>query len=353
MRKLLCILTALILSTALLGAANDLNLSQVKPGGIGNDGKQIPMENAITNGSLPSFHEAIDLGLTDSPQFTGLTLSGLTNTRVLFSGASGALSGDAGFLFNSTTDILTAAGFTSTVATGTAPFVVASTTQVANLNAATAGSATTATTATNATNTTITDDTTTNATMYPTWVTAATGNLPQKVSSTKMTFNPSTGALGVSGSITPSTTGGIVGTTTNNNATAGSVGEYVEAQLLQASALSLTTATPVDVTSISLTAGDWDVTGTFYFNPANTTSVTLFVGLISSVSANIGDNNVIGGRVQDVVTKVSAGNGNSSYVAPPRRFSLSATTTIYLCAQSNFTISTATVFGNIRARRVR
>lgn len=57
------------------------------------------------------------------------------------------------------------------------------------------GTVSTATTATNATNTAITDDTTTNATMYPTWVTAATGNLPQKVSSTKMTFNPSTGLL--------------------------------------------------------------------------------------------------------------------------------------------------------------
>lgn len=84
---------------------------------------------------------------------------------------------------------------TSTVATGTAPLVVSSTTQVANLNAATAGSATTATTATNATNTAITDDTTTNATMYPTWVTTTTGNLPQKVSSSKLTFNPSTSTL--------------------------------------------------------------------------------------------------------------------------------------------------------------
>jgi hypothetical protein len=45
---------------------------------------------------------------------------------------------------------LTVAGqITSQVTTGTAPFVVSSTTQVANLNAATAGSATTATTATN------------------------------------------------------------------------------------------------------------------------------------------------------------------------------------------------------------
>ncbi len=53
----------------------------------------------------------------------------------------------------------------------------------------------TATNATNAVNTGITDDTSTNATMYPTWVTANTGNLPQKVTSTKLTYNPSTGLI--------------------------------------------------------------------------------------------------------------------------------------------------------------
>jgi hypothetical protein len=58
-----------------------------------------------------------------------------------------------------------------------------------------AGSATTATTATNATNTAITDNTTTNATYYPTFVSNTSGNLPQLVSSTKLQFNPSTGAL--------------------------------------------------------------------------------------------------------------------------------------------------------------
>lgn len=58
-----------------------------------------------------------------------------------------------------------------------------------------ATTATLATSATNATNTGITDDTTTNATMYLTWVTAITGNLPQKTSSSKLTFNPSTGTL--------------------------------------------------------------------------------------------------------------------------------------------------------------
>lgn len=86
----------------------------------------------------------------------------------------------------------------------------------------TAGSATTATTATNATNTAITDDTTTNATMYPTWVTANTGNLPQKVSSTKLSFNPSTSLLTTAGGITMSgtITGAATLTGTNTITTA-------------------------------------------------------------------------------------------------------------------------------------
>jgi hypothetical protein len=62
-----------------------------------------------------------------------------------------------------------------------------------------AGSATTAGTATNATNVAITDDTSTATDMYPTWVTNTTGNLPVKVSSTKLKFNPSTGVLTVIG----------------------------------------------------------------------------------------------------------------------------------------------------------
>jgi len=64
-----------------------------------------------------------------------------------------------------------------------------------------AGSATTATDATNATNIAIIDDTSTNADYYPVWVTNSTGNLPAKVSSTKLKFNPSTGVLTPTGGI--------------------------------------------------------------------------------------------------------------------------------------------------------
>ncbi len=79
------------------------------------------------------------------------------------------------------------------------------------ITAALTGLASTATLATNATNTAITDDTATNATMYPTWVTTTTGNLPQKISSTKLSFNPSTGMLTSTGF-----TGPLTGTASGN-----------------------------------------------------------------------------------------------------------------------------------------
>lgn len=60
-------------------------------------------------------------------------------------------------------------------------------------------------TATNATNTAITDDAATAVAVYPTWVTANTGNLPQRVTSTKLSFVPSTGALTATGGISGGT----------------------------------------------------------------------------------------------------------------------------------------------------
>lgn len=70
-----------------------------------------------------------------------------------------------------------------------------------NITGNVTGNADTATNATNATNTGITNDVATNASMFLTWVTANTGNLPQKVSSTKLWFNPSTAILYCSGDI--------------------------------------------------------------------------------------------------------------------------------------------------------
>jgi len=77
---------------------------------------------------------------------------------------------------------------TSTLATGAAPFIVASTTQVANLNAATAGTATNA-------NNVATTATTTSASYYPLFVSSSDNGNQAPYLGTGLTFNPNTNTL--------------------------------------------------------------------------------------------------------------------------------------------------------------
>ena len=116
---------------------------------------------------------------------TGFSGSGASLTSLTAGNLSGTI--PSGVLGNSTVYIGTTA-----VALNRASASISLTGTSIDGNA---GTATTATTATNATNTGTTDDTTTNATMYPVWKTSTSGNLPEYTSSTKLKFNPSTGAL--------------------------------------------------------------------------------------------------------------------------------------------------------------
>lgn len=68
-----------------------------------------------------------------------------------------------------------------------------------------AATATSATSATNAANVAVTDDTTTNSTYYVAVMSASTGNVGVKVSSTKLQYNPSTGAFTATGGISGGT----------------------------------------------------------------------------------------------------------------------------------------------------
>ncbi len=154
-----------------------------------------------------------------------------------------------------------------------------------------------------------------------------------------------------SGAITPSQTNGIVGTTTNNNVNAGGVGEYVQSVLATGSSVTLATGVTSNVTSISLTAGDWDVTGAVDFTFGATTSYTNLIGSVSSTSATIG--------AQDskfdfeTPAAVPTAGADATFPVPVVRFSLSGTTTVFLVAQGTFTVSTLKAYGTIRARRVR
>lgn len=158
---------------------------------------------------------------------------------------------------------------------------------------------------------------------------------------------PGTGAfttLSASSAITPSPTAGIVGTTTNNNANAGSVGEY---QSITGSAVSLTSAAYTDIATLTLSAGDWDVEGSVGFATSGATTSALVGGV--STTANTNPNSVPG-----VGFTVAMAAGGSTYLSTPVvRFSLASSTTVRLGAQANFTGGSVTGTGMLRARRVR
>ena len=125
---------------------------------------------------------------------------------------------------------------------------------------------------------------------------------------------------------------------------------YIESDLAAASKIALTSATAANITSISLSAGEWDVSGVVVFDPAATTSVTVKRGSISLTSAAI-DPTL--GRFfgHSGAASVDAGNA-SSYASKIVRLSLGATTTVYLVASSTFTVDAMSAYGNISARKV-
>ena len=142
----------------------------------------------------------------------------------------------------------------------------------------------------------------------------------------------------------------VVGTVTNDNAVAGRVGEELKTVLASGSAVSLTTNTTANVTSVSLTAGDWEVSGVVDFTPGATTSLTQRTAGVSTTSATLG--------AQDSMSQTSVaanvpGANVISQVTPNVRISVAVTTPVYLVARALFTVSTLAAYGSIRARRVR
>lgn len=142
----------------------------------------------------------------------------------------------------------------------------------------------------------------------------------------------------------------ISGTTTNDDSAAGFLGEYTDSDVASGSAIALTTNVAKTITSISLTAGDWDVTGVIGFAEAATTKLDHLSGSISLTTDTDGAENADTGH--SYAANVSA-NPTQTMPLPTVRFSLAGTTTIYLIAHAIFTVSTCEGWGTIRARRVR
>ncbi len=150
--------------------------------------------------------------------------------------------------------------------------------------------------------------------------------------------------------ITPLLLSRVMGTTTNNNAQAGDVGEVIRSFIPLASAVPVIDSTAKDITSIVLTPGDWDVsalgalagtlTGTESRIYINTTANTFPASTVWA------DQTASTPAVPTAITNVVLS-------IPAFRVSIAVTTTYYFGAYSAFTVGTATAYGRISARRMR
>lgn len=172
---------------------------------------------------------------------------------------------------------------------------------------------------------------------------------------TGATFYVSSGTV-VNFNASTATIKNLVGTTTNDAATVGSVGEFFTAA----------STTPnvnqqdvlINLSSVTLTAGDWMVTGLAKLNGngATFTGTGYIIGALSAFSGNtntdgVADYTNIYVQIPAAISPTIA----STAPIPPVRFSLATTTIIYVKLSQHDSVSVATpqASGSIQAWRVR
>jgi len=151
------------------------------------------------------------------------------------------------------------------------------------------------------------------------------------------------GTLGV----TTQTGKGVQGQVSGTAPAVGNIGQTIESKVASGSAVSLTTTTAANVTSISLTAGIWDVSFMACFTGGAITG-SQTIAAISSVSATLGTN----GDNQCSAPTVPTAGSDWTLTVPQFRISLSATTTYYAVVRATFTVGTVSAYGRISATRV-
>ena len=150
------------------------------------------------------------------------------------------------------------------------------------------------------------------------------------------------------GSVAP-----VAGDATGSDAKPGDVGEYIENSLAWGSGVTLVNGIAQNVTSITLTPGDWDVYGVIGFQPIGGGTPTQMVNanaFLSTVSNTIPAVwPTYGGQ------QVWIGNVTTSVIIGTdiQRFRVSVPTIVYLVADAAFNNTAPLASGHIRARRMR
>lgn len=143
--------------------------------------------------------------------------------------------------------------------------------------------------------------------------------------------------------------GQLPGTATNDSASAGNVGEVI---VSTGSSVAISSGTTANITSISLTPGDWDISA---FGGVSAGGATMYTTMFISHGTTSATLDVTVGKLSSFSTAgIVPGNGNGfSATLPTYRISVSTNTTYYLTINSSFSVSTSTALGYIKARRAR
>lgn len=173
------------------------------------------------------------------------------------------------------------------------------------------------------------------------WTAAGTGYLPLSGGNMTgvLTANPGLNSSNVS--FTGGTIGASVarlGVVNGSNAAAGQIGEFLTA----------TATTPVangvvtNITSLVLSAGDWNVYGNAAIG-GSPTGITAFTSCLNLTSANIGG----------TFFNLQATMQGASFAIPAQRQNVTSNTTIYLVGSMSYTGGSGNIVGIINARRMR
>jgi hypothetical protein len=144
----------------------------------------------------------------------------------------------------------------------------------------------------------------------------------------------------------------LTGTATNDNAAAGRIGEYLSATRLAGTAVALTTGVSTDILALSLTAGDWDVSGNLIYAGAGGVSVISVLGWITTASATLPT--LPNGGMETLWVGTPPTTNVAPYLSiATGRISIAVTTVIYLSTNCQFSGGTVSSYGFIGARRAR
>jgi len=154
-----------------------------------------------------------------------------------------------------------------------------------------------------------------------------------------------TGSLNTTGTISGSS---YVGRT-SGCAPAGSIGECVISTIACSPGVPLTTSTIINITSVLLSSGEWEIFGNVALNPAATTAITRLQG---GIGTSVSSLPTLGSEGYSTIGAAFTTGSTQTIVIAPQVVNPSSSTTYFLNENVNFSVSTAVGCGNIMAIRI-